>query len=208
MEILEIEERILLKEDSQAIAGYEVKLKSEVLRAKQVLNTILKHHEFENPDSLPHDVDGFILDLLLKSNKQARAMHDITSLTVDKIKLPDNLVELRNALNQWQKIDKDLVRYLLRGDTYDTNDGLVEKEIYRFAETCRTYASTLDQLKRYKRCNVVLNATREAIKEAGFDFMKDGFGRNQFDSYFLTWRSFPFNDYIENHNYILNGGKQ
>ena len=156
-------------------------------------------------------VDQIIWANFLASNKEAKArsLYDKAFSIVDVL-LSEELTDLRSALMGWVTFaSKELASYLLHGDTFSINNGMVERELNRFAEANRLYAEGPEEIERYQLCVDALKGLEYATKVMEVDFNKDvarSFIFNKtFKSPFLVFNGFPKNSYQINHEFIKTG---
>jgi hypothetical protein len=135
--------KVLIWEDISAINAFE----SNCQHMCNMLNAINDLWPFNSPADLPADVDEFILEKYLQSNKQARQMHQVKSLDIDECNLPNELESLRQYLHQWKQTrDKSAMEFITKGSLDFQVDS--EKLAAYVDRTHRKYLSDPDHLAK------------------------------------------------------------
>jgi hypothetical protein len=212
-EVMEELEKILLQENTDKIQAYEAELKYSADQAQRLLNRIIKNgYPIKSASDIPRDSDEVILKLLLQRNRDLKKDSERWKISLNDpdLIIPSDLKELRNAFNEWNYFTKkELAGFLLWSDSgFILNDGAIERDIYRFAETQRIYATQADQIERYNQCKAVLDVYSSIIQTFGFNFNVNQRNKELFESPLLVWRDFPLNRYQINIDYVLTGKLQ
>lgn len=207
-----METRIFVEQDSEAIEKYKVELTAHVEECKNLLNTISSQYKFDSIDSLPEQPDKLIEKLYCQRNKDfAKRLQYEVGLTLQSVKLPEDLRQLQSALRNWQRFEhKDCSIYLIReGDQFVINSDLLQREINRYTEGKTIFAETESEIKRFHYAKSVLEMAYDIANQKGVDMSLANYRsndlRNKLSSPVLKWQGFPANRYKLNVDYIKYG---
>lgn len=142
------ESKILVWEDKKTIE----QKRSELLQAVALLENIRDVLPFENANTLPANVDDFILDLATKKDKALKDLLRLQRhLSIDDVNISPELQALRQYLHQWLRLKSDFIlKYIKFNGTEFIADLQKLDESFDNDSNVRKYLTTPEQLKRFE----------------------------------------------------------